>query len=165
MVGSRHLFGTVLTRVRNLLQSGALAKKPVWFDVVEAFPPLVETKVKRKPQAGRANKVTYPEDEFRNKFHSTLKTKEPLNLFEGIEHKPNSIDRFVAECQSLVDKGKDSDTAFEEVVMQFKQGQVVEEKSKEEQNEDIDSTKPVPNILEMLKDHQKNNSPNTNQHK
>lgn len=53
--------------VRNLLRSGAIKKawEPVWFPVVEAFPPLLETKVNRKAEAGRMEKIIYPEDEFR----------------------------------------------------------------------------------------------------
>ena len=54
-------------RVRNLLRSGALgnAKRPLWLAVVEAFPPLAETKVNRKAESGRMRRITYPEDEFR----------------------------------------------------------------------------------------------------
>ena len=53
--------------VRNLLRSGAIRKtwQPVWFPVVEAFPPLLETKVNRKAEAGRMQKIIYPEDKFR----------------------------------------------------------------------------------------------------
>lgn len=53
--------------IRNLLRSGAIKKawEPVWFPVVEAFPPLLETKVNRKAEAGRMQKIIYPEDKFR----------------------------------------------------------------------------------------------------
>lgn len=53
--------------VRNLLRSGAIKKawEPVWFPVVEAFPPLLETKVNRKAEAGRMQKIIYPDDKFR----------------------------------------------------------------------------------------------------
>lgn len=52
-------------RVANLLRSGAIKSKPVWFDVVEAFPPIVETKINRKPEPGRVTKLEYPEDYLR----------------------------------------------------------------------------------------------------
>lgn len=52
-------------RVANLLRSGAMKSKPVWFDVVEAFPPIVETKINRKPEPGRVVKLEYTEDYFR----------------------------------------------------------------------------------------------------
>lgn len=55
-------------RVSNLLRSGAIKQKPVWFDVVEAFPPIVATKLNRKPEPGRAEKIEYPEDYFRRYF-------------------------------------------------------------------------------------------------
>ena len=53
--------------VRNLLRSGAIKKawEPVWFPVVEAFPPLLDTKVNRKAEAGRMQKIIYPDDKFR----------------------------------------------------------------------------------------------------
>lgn len=90
MAGARHLRGTILTRyfnpatarflyekpsfcnvhflvfrVSNLLRSGAIKQKPIWFDVVEAFPPIVSTKINRKPEPGRVDKLEYPEDFFR----------------------------------------------------------------------------------------------------
>lgn len=54
-------------RMRNLIRAGAITKawEPVWFPVVEAFPPLVNTKVNRRAEAGRMQKITYPEDKFR----------------------------------------------------------------------------------------------------
>ncbi|XP_008277197.1 small ribosomal subunit protein mS23 isoform X2 [Stegastes partitus] len=42
MAGSRlERFGTVFTRVRDLMRSGVIkqSEKPIWYDVYEAFPP------------------------------------------------------------------------------------------------------------------------------
>ena len=50
--------------VGNLLRAGAISE-PVWFPVVQAFPPLTETKINRKGDEELMHKITYPEDEFR----------------------------------------------------------------------------------------------------
>ena len=55
----------VVFSVRNLLRSGAITKQPVWFPVVDAFPPLTETKLNRKGDEELMHKIMYPEDEFR----------------------------------------------------------------------------------------------------
>ena len=50
--------------VSNLLRAGAISE-PLWFPVVQAFPPLTETKINRKGDEELMHKITYPEDEFR----------------------------------------------------------------------------------------------------
>ena len=49
-------------RVRDLLKSGVLKEKPVWYDVVATFPPLVQADLDRKPERGSVKKITFPED-------------------------------------------------------------------------------------------------------
>merc|ERR1712189_57042 len=83
-MGSRHLQGTVFTRVKALCASGALKKKPVWFDVMEAFPPLVQMKLKDIPGEGRPPVIRYQEDEIRDIFYEKfpLLHKVPINFIE-----------------------------------------------------------------------------------
>ena len=50
--------------VSNLLRAGAISE-PLWFPVVQAFPPLTETKINRKGDEELMHKITYPEDEIR----------------------------------------------------------------------------------------------------
>ena len=52
-------------RVNRLLQTGVLKKRPVWLDVVEAFPPDVFPKYNSTPEGGRAPEIVYPEDQLR----------------------------------------------------------------------------------------------------
>ena len=52
-------------RVRHMLSTGALKQPPLWMEVVEAFPPLHETKHNTLPEPGTPPLITYPEDENR----------------------------------------------------------------------------------------------------
>lgn len=88
-MASRHLQGTVFSRVRALLASGTLKEKPVWFDVMEAFPALVETKVNDVAPDGRPPVVSYKEDEIREMFTARfpLLRKIPVDLTRETSHK------------------------------------------------------------------------------
>lgn len=116
MPGARHLRGTVASRVRNLLRSGAIKKawEPVWFPVVEAFPPLLETKVNRKAEAGRMQKIIYPEDKFRKQFHEQFQTNQPLYLWKDTV--PSHCDSFVETCMQLVHQGMSDEEAVENAI-------------------------------------------------
>ncbi|KAL9981730.1 hypothetical protein ACROYT_G010473 [Oculina patagonica] len=113
MAGSRHLRGTVLSRVTNLLRSGALSKPPVWFPVAEAFPPLAETKINRKGDEGFMHKIIYPEDEFRKYFYQRFQTDQPLYLWG--DH-PSHCNKFVDTCMNLVKQGMNKEEAIENTV-------------------------------------------------
>jgi small subunit ribosomal protein S23 len=52
-------------RVRDLLKSGVLKEKPVWYDVVATFPPVVEADFDRQPERGNVKRMTFPEDSIR----------------------------------------------------------------------------------------------------
>ncbi|RMX51704.1 hypothetical protein pdam_00008141 [Pocillopora damicornis] len=120
MVGSRHLRGTVLSRVRNLLRSGGIKKPPLWFPVVEAFPPLKETKLTRKSDEELMHKILYPEDEFRRLFYKRFNTSQPLSLW-GEHH--SYCDRFVEGCMEKVNMGYDKEKAVESIVRELFTGQ------------------------------------------
>lgn len=113
MVGTRHLRGTVLSRVRYLLRSGAMTKTPLWLPVVEAFPPLKETKINRKGDEELMHKIIYPEDEFRKLFYKRFNTNQPLSLW-GEHH--SYCDRFVEGCMEKVNQGLDQEEAVESTV-------------------------------------------------
>ncbi|XP_047504652.1 28S ribosomal protein S23, mitochondrial [Pieris napi] len=64
--------GTIFTRAEGLLKHGALKPddRPIWFDVYQAFPPLVEPKFARpKPEKKPIRQILYKEDAIRVKFH------------------------------------------------------------------------------------------------
>ncbi|XP_040857118.1 28S ribosomal protein S23, mitochondrial isoform X1 [Ochotona curzoniae] len=102
MAGSRlETVGSVFSRTRDLMRAGVLKKKPLWFDVYDAFPPLREP-VFRRPRLryGKARApvqdILYHEDRVRAKFYSAYgsgpKAFDLLN--------PN----FKSTCQRFVEK-------------------------------------------------------------
>ncbi|KAM8903145.1 LOW QUALITY PROTEIN: small ribosomal subunit protein mS23 [Spinachia spinachia] len=105
MAGSRlERFGTVFTRVRDLMRSGVLKRieKPIWYDVYEAFPPKrdpLHLKPHTKPVPKKQETVSeifYREDEVRAKFYVKYGAgPRPLDL---------SKSNFVSTCQRFVDK-------------------------------------------------------------
>ncbi|KAM6970124.1 small ribosomal subunit protein mS23 [Aplochiton taeniatus] len=105
MAGSRlEKFGTVFTRVRDLMRSGVVkeSEKPIWYDVYMAFPPKKEplyvkpvTKVYGKKQV-EVPEIFYKEDEIRSKFYEAYGTGP--RAFEL--NKPD----FVSNCQRFVEK-------------------------------------------------------------
>lgn len=105
MAGSRlERFGTVFTRVRDLMRSGVIkpAEKPIWYDVYEAFPPKRDplyVKPHTRPYTKKQEAVPeifYREDEARARFYEQYgKGPRPLDL---------SKSNFVSTCQRFVDK-------------------------------------------------------------
>lgn len=104
MAGSRlERYGTVFTRVRDLLRSGVMkpSEKPVWFDVYKAFPPKKEPLyVKPAHTPWLKNQETVPtifykEDAIRAKFYRQYFPGRPYDL---------SKSNFVSTCQRFVDK-------------------------------------------------------------
>uniref|UniRef100_A0A8C7XDA0 Small ribosomal subunit protein mS23 n=1 Tax=Oryzias sinensis TaxID=183150 RepID=A0A8C7XDA0_9TELE len=105
MAGSRlERFGTVFSRVRDLMRSGVIQKadKPIWYDVYEVFPPKREplyVKQQSRPAVNKQDPVPeifYREDEVRAKFYEQYGTgPRPLDLSN-----PN----FVSTCQRFVTK-------------------------------------------------------------
>lgn len=108
MAGSRlEKFGTVFSRVRDLMRSGVIkpSEKPIWYDVYEAFPP------KRDPLHVKPNtraftktqetvpEIFYREDEVRAKFYECFGT----GPWAFDLSKPN----FVSTCQRFVEKYMD----------------------------------------------------------
>ena len=49
---------SLCVRARQLLQTGVLKERPLWLDVVEAWPPLPTA----QPTSGRPPELNYPED-------------------------------------------------------------------------------------------------------
>jgi small subunit ribosomal protein S23 len=74
--------GTIYSRVRGLLRSGALKEedKPIWYDVYTAFPPKYEPKYDRPPPDVPLRNIFYPEDTIRAKFHKEHKSLPAVNL-------------------------------------------------------------------------------------
>lgn len=123
MAGSRlEKFGTVFTRVRDLMRAGVVKEKdkPIWYDVYAAFPPK-RTPLYVKPHWKHVQKtednvpeIFYKEDVIRAKFYETY----------GNGPKVFDLSRstFVSTCQRFVEKynelqssgGFEEETLFEE---------------------------------------------------
>ncbi|XP_071327640.1 small ribosomal subunit protein mS23 isoform X1 [Trachinotus anak] len=105
MAGSRlEKFGTVFTRVRDLMRSGVIrpSEKPIWYDVYQAFPPKrdpLHVKPHFRPSTKKQDAVPeifYREDEVRAKFYEQYGAgTRPFDL---------SKSNFVSTCQRFVDK-------------------------------------------------------------
>ncbi|KAM3850555.1 small ribosomal subunit protein mS23-like [Diretmus argenteus] len=123
MAGSRlEKFGTVFTRVRDLMRSGVIkpSDKPIWFDVYTAFPPKKDP-LYVKPQARTYGKrkdtvsdIFYKEDEIRAKFYETYGTgPRPFDLSKS--NFVSTSQRFVQKYNELERLGEvDESALFEE---------------------------------------------------
>ncbi|XP_016416490.1 28S ribosomal protein S23, mitochondrial-like isoform X2 [Sinocyclocheilus rhinocerous] len=105
MAGSRlEKFGTVFTRVRDLMRAGVIKheERPIWFDVYAAFPPKREPLYEKPVRplkihaADTVPEILYKEDAIRAKF------------FEVYGNGPRSFEllkpNFVSPCQRFVMK-------------------------------------------------------------
>ncbi|XP_070684885.1 small ribosomal subunit protein mS23 [Pempheris klunzingeri] len=105
MAGSRlENFGTVFTRVRDLMRSGVIKphEKPIWYDVYQAFPPKrapLQVKPRTRPSTKKEEAVPeifYREDVIRAKFYEQYGSGPRLfDLYKS---------NFVSTCQRFVDK-------------------------------------------------------------
>ena len=122
MAGSRHLQGTLLSRVRSLLQSGAIKKKPCWFDVVERFPPIAPKILdKEAHRLEDIPNITYPEDDVKREFyakHDRAK-RDPHSLLLEVKTETTKAELFANHYQSLIDSGVEHDQALEQSFIFF----------------------------------------------
>jgi len=130
----------------------------VWFPVVEAFPPLLDTKVNRRAEAGRMQKITYPEDKFRKQFYESFQTNQPLYLWGG---HPSYCDRFVDACKQFVEEGMNDEEAVENAVNTFEFSKEQSAVSELEEQDDWDERDILDdkNIHEDYKSDDKDNLP------
>uniref|UniRef100_A0A8D0G7V4 Small ribosomal subunit protein mS23 n=1 Tax=Sphenodon punctatus TaxID=8508 RepID=A0A8D0G7V4_SPHPU len=122
MAGSRlEKLGTVFTRTRDLMRSGVMpvSKKPLWYDVYVAFPPLREPFYREsRPYYGKAKDVIppilYKEDEIRAKFYEAYGNGPRYFQLSRLNFK-SSCQRFVEKFNELQRQGEIEDNKlFEE---------------------------------------------------
>ncbi|XP_051665422.1 small ribosomal subunit protein mS23 [Pseudopipra pipra] len=119
MAGSRtQRIGSVFSRTRDLLRIGII-KKPLWFDVYAAFPPLREPVHRAvRPRYGRSvdpvAPVFYREDEVRARFYRVYGSgPRPFDLTQ-LNFK-STCQRFVEKYNELKEEGKiEEEKLFEE---------------------------------------------------
>ncbi|XP_029820480.1 28S ribosomal protein S23, mitochondrial [Manacus vitellinus] len=117
--GSRtQRIGSVFSRTRDLLRIGII-KKPLWFDVYAAFPPLREPVHRAvRPRYGRSvdpvAPVFYREDEVRARFYRVYGSgPRPFDLTQ-LNFK-STCQRFVEKYNELKEEGKiEEEKLFEE---------------------------------------------------
>ncbi|GFR63619.1 28S ribosomal protein S23, mitochondrial-like [Elysia marginata] len=113
MAGSRRdKLGSIFSRLTGLLRSGAMKEedRPIWYDVVKAFPPLPKPPPKRN-----IPNILYPEDFVRVHFSNTFSDPGATRLADG---KTKSVQqRFVAKYLELhEEKSVPADRRFEDTV-------------------------------------------------
>merc|ERR1712002_194863 len=117
MAGSRHLQGTLISRVRSLLHSGAIKKKPCWFEVVERFPPIVPKALEKNAcRLEDIPNLTYPDDDIKREFykkHDRAK-RDPYSLLSELTHETTKTKLFLNHYHSLLDSGLNHEQALEQ---------------------------------------------------
>ncbi|XP_068271833.1 small ribosomal subunit protein mS23 [Nyctibius grandis] len=119
MAGNRmQKIGSVFSRTRNLLRIGVI-KKPLWFDVYAAFPPLREPVYRvPRPRYGKVRDVVppifYQEDQVRARFYRVYGSgPRPFDLSQS--NYKSTCQRFVEKYNELKEEGKiEEEKLFEE---------------------------------------------------
>uniref|UniRef100_A0A8C8ASP7 Small ribosomal subunit protein mS23 n=1 Tax=Otus sunia TaxID=257818 RepID=A0A8C8ASP7_9STRI len=119
MAGNRlQRIGSVFSRTRDLLRIGVI-KKPLWFDVYAAFPPLREPVYRvPRPRYGKVKDVIppifYREDQVRARFYRIYGSgPRPFDLSQ-LNYK-STCQRFVEKFNELKEEGKiEEEKLFEE---------------------------------------------------
>ncbi|XP_070571793.1 small ribosomal subunit protein mS23-like [Ptychodera flava] len=108
--------GTIFTRVRNLIRAGVIKeeKKPVWYDVMKAFPPIDEPHFHRKIDRRPLRQLLYPEDKIRAKFYQIYGSQRAIDLNDHGSVKNTPCHRFIQKYQEL--ENSKSDVSEEELM-------------------------------------------------
>ncbi|XP_071945513.1 small ribosomal subunit protein mS23-like [Antedon mediterranea] len=95
--------GTIFTRTRNLIRSGVMkdADKPLWYEVMAAFPPLEEPTYDRKLSTEFPREILYEEDKVRVYFSKTFRNKNTIDLNRQDGFKQTTCYKFITKYQEL----------------------------------------------------------------
>ncbi|XP_062560673.1 small ribosomal subunit protein mS23-like [Armigeres subalbatus] len=123
--------GTIVTRTQGLLRSGAMKwdDRPLWYDVVQAFPPKEEPRFDRPPSNISVRPVFYAEDTVRAKFHKQ-QNRYLTNLSDA--RNKTASQHFIAIYNQLQQQGAlDEEKVFEtaQEMLDEKLGQLKLEKT------------------------------------
>ena len=125
MVGSRHLQGTIISRVKYLLESGSLKKAPLWYDVVRRFPPPKHSllSVSDTVEQREVPKITYPEDDIKREFFKKFDRaiRDPDTLLTGVNVEETKTKLFLCSFNDALNEGKSEDDAFNRAVSTIEQ--------------------------------------------
>nr|XP_056721347.1 28S ribosomal protein S23, mitochondrial [Euleptes europaea] len=170
MAGSRlEKWGTVFTRTRDLMRSGVMpeSKKPVWYDVYVAFPPLREPVYRElRPLYGKVRvtvpTILYKEDEIRAKFYEAYGNGPKAFELSKLNFK-STCQRFVEKYAELQKLGEvDEDRLFEEtgkallaegIILRKKtMGSVTQQVPQEAKSKDAELAVRLQSVLQEMQD-------------
>ncbi|XP_065076159.1 small ribosomal subunit protein mS23 [Ochlerotatus camptorhynchus] len=106
--------GTIVSRTQGLLRSGAMKwdDRPLWYDIVKAFPPKEEPRFDRPAPNVSVKPIFYPEDIIRSKFHKQNRNQYVTNLADT--RNKTATQHFVEIYQNLQQQGAlDEEKVFE----------------------------------------------------
>nr|XP_019551126.2 28S ribosomal protein S23, mitochondrial-like [Aedes albopictus] len=107
--------GTIVTRTEGLLRSGAMKwdDRPLWYDVVKAFPPKEEPRFDRPAPNVTVRPIFYAEDAVRAKFHKLQTRSQFLTNLADMRNK-TATQHFIEIYQQLQQQGAlDEEKVFE----------------------------------------------------
>jgi len=123
MVGSRHLQGTIISRVNYLLKSGSLKKAPLWFDIVKRFPPPKTSFLSLADTIEQSEipKITYPDDDIKREFYKRFERaiRDPDSLLVDIDVEETKTQLFLRNYKQLIEAGKSEQESMEEALDMF----------------------------------------------
>ncbi|XP_054858036.1 28S ribosomal protein S23, mitochondrial [Eublepharis macularius] len=170
MAGSRlEKLGTVFSRTRDLMRAGVMpeSKKPIWYDVYAAFPPLREpVHQELRPRYGKVQDtvptILYKEDEIRAKFYEAYGNGPKAFELSKLNFK-STCQRFVEKYTELQKQGEvDEDRLFEEtgkallaegIILQRKAtGSVAQQAPQEAKSKDPLLTVRLQSMLQEMQD-------------
>ncbi|XP_053681157.1 28S ribosomal protein S23, mitochondrial [Anopheles nili] len=139
--------GTIITRTQGLLKSGAMKfeERPLWYDVVTAFPPHEEPRYDRPAPKVSLRPIFYQEDMIRAKFHKTSKAPFAVNLQDFKNRTPTQ--QFVEIYQNLSLQGALDETKVFETALDLyedKLRQQKEKRSAESSTQELPKHSPAP---------------------
>ena len=109
MVNSRHLQGTIITRVRHLLASGSLKTPPLWYNIVLRFPPPKTSLLSLADEVQddtMIRKITFPIDDALREFYKIYPQarRDPISLLPDVGRE-SKTDLFLKEYYKHIEKG------------------------------------------------------------
>lgn len=116
MVGTRHLQGTIISRVSYLLESGSLKKPPIWYDIVRRFPPPKTSVLSLVGNVEQKDipKILYPSDDVKREFYQKFgrAVRDPDSLFSDVTVEETKTELFLKNYNELIAGGSNHDDAM-----------------------------------------------------
>ncbi|XP_053658165.1 28S ribosomal protein S23, mitochondrial [Anopheles marshallii] len=138
--------GTIITRTKGLLKSGAMKfdERPLWYDVVTAFPPLEEPRYDRPAPRVPVREIFYQEDTVRAKFHKAGKATFAVNLLDTNNLTPTQ--QFIGIYQNLSTQGALDEQKVYEIAIDLLEDQMRQQRADKRpaETETSDRVKPSP---------------------